>query len=215
MSKGRKFSNLPFKSLKGVRIEPERPAAPSPVPTPGPAGPDDDDRALLAAFAGASPLDGREIALRDPEARPIPAAADDAAAVMRELDELVHGDLAFDFADTEEYIEASVAGLDRNVVRKLRRGEYALQAHIDLHGLNRDEARVKVDAFIRRMQAEGKRCVLIVHGRGLGSKDNIPVLKTKLAAWLTRGAMGRRVLAFSSARPSDGGTGAVYVLLRG
>jgi DNA-nicking Smr family endonuclease len=56
--------------------------------------------------------------------------------------------------------------------------------------------------------------VLIVHGRGLGSKDNIPVLKEKLQAWLTRGAIGRHVLAFTSARPWDGGTGAVYVLLR-
>jgi DNA-nicking Smr family endonuclease len=56
--------------------------------------------------------------------------------------------------------------------------------------------------------------VLIVHGRGLGSKDNVPVLKEKLTAWLTRGAIGRHVLAFTSARPWDGGTGAVYVLLR-
>ncbi|MDD5309078.1 MAG: Smr/MutS family protein [Deltaproteobacteria bacterium] len=209
------FSNRPFKALKAVRPDAERKPAPTPVPAPVPAAPDDDERALLAAFAGASPLDRRDIALRDPEARPIPAAADDAAAVMRQLDDLVRGDVAFDFADTEEYIEAKVAGLDRNVVRKLRRGEFSVQAHLDLHGLTRDEAREKVDAFIRGMHAEGKRCVLIVHGRGLRSKDNVPVLKTKLAAWLTRGAMGRRVLAYASARPSDGGTGAVYVLLRG
>ena len=57
--------------------------------------------------------------------------------------------------------------------------------------------------------------MLIVHGRDLRSKDNVPVLKEKLAAWLTRGAIGRRVLAFTSARPWDGGAGAVYVLLRG
>ena len=68
-------------------------------------------------------------------------------------------------------------------------------------------------AFIRKSYLESKKCVLIVHGRGLGSKDNIPVIKNKLAAWLTRGSIGKKVLAYTSALPHDGGTGAVYVLL--
>ena len=71
-----------------------------------------------------------------------------------------------------------------------------------------------VARFIRDCHNNGLRCVLIVHGRGFGSKDNIPVLKNKLASWLTRGAIGKKVLAFTSAKPYDGGTGAVYVLLR-
>jgi DNA-nicking Smr family endonuclease len=134
---------------------------------------------------------------------------------MRRLDDLVHGEIPFDFTGTAEHIEAHVAGLDRRLVRKLRRGEYAVQAHLDLHGMNRTEARDAVAGFVRKCHREDKRCVLIVHGRGFGSKEGIPVLKNKLAAWLTRGAIGRKVLAYASARPYDGGVGAVYVLLRG
>ena len=100
-------------------------------------------------------------------------------------------------------------------VKKLRRGELSIQAHLDLHGFRREEARQRVAEFISRSHVEGKRCVLIIHGRGLGSRDNIPVLKEKLTSWLTRGAIGKHVLAFTSARPWDGGVGAVYVLLRG
>ena len=139
---------------------------------------------------------------------------DDSELVMRHLDELVHGKHDFDIADTNEYIEAHVHTLDRRIVRKLRKGEFSIQAHLDLHGLRREEARQQVAAFLEKSHREYKRCVLIVHGRGLGSKDHIPVLKEKLRAWLTRGAMGKKVLAYASARPYDGGTGAVYVLLR-
>ena len=141
--------------------------------------------------------------------------SDEDELVMRHLDELVHGEAAFDFTDTAEYIEACQKGVDKRLLRKLRRGEFSFQAHLDLHGFNRDQARAKVGAFIRKSALESLRCVLIVHGRGLGSKDNIPVLKNKLAAWLTRGAIGKKVLAYTSAQPYDGGTGAVYVLLRG
>lgn len=138
----------------------------------------------------------------------------DSELVMRHLDELVHGKGNFDIADTNEYIEASISGLDKRILKKLRKGEYAVQGHIDLHGMTRDEARIEVAEFIDNSYKRNKKCVLIVHGRGLGSKDHIPVLKEKLRAWLTRGAMGKKVLAYTSARPFDGGTGAVYVLLR-
>jgi DNA-nicking Smr family endonuclease len=143
------------------------------------------------------------------------AEADEAYLVMRHLDELVHGEIPFDFTDTDEYIEAAVSDLDRRTVRKLRRGEFAIQAFVDLHGLNRDDARRKVAEFLSECHTDRKRCVLIVHGRGMRSKDNIPVLKNALRAWLTRGSIGKKVLAFTSAKPFDGGTGAVYVLLRG
>jgi len=194
--------------------EPERP----PVPAREAAGaiPESDDEALAEMMSGVRPLGGgKRLAEQAVRLRPSKAELDDAALVMQELDELVHGNAPFEMNDTEEFVEAAVKGLDRRLLRKLRRGEYAIQAHIDLHGMRREEARLAVARFVERCQTEGKRCVLIVHGRGLGSKDNIPVLKEKLTAWLTRGAIGRRVLAFTSARPWDGGTGAVYVLLRG
>jgi DNA-nicking Smr family endonuclease len=169
----------------------------------------------LSAMADVSPItNGDKLAKKEARPRPPLKEQDEEALVMQKLDELVHGETPFDFADTDEFVEAHVAGFDRRIVRKLKRGEYAVQAHLDLHGFNREQARERVAAFIRDCQRDGKRCVLIIHGRGLGSKDNIPVLKTKLAAWLTRGALGRRVLAYTSARPYDGGTGAVYVLIR-
>ena len=71
-----------------------------------------------------------------------------------------------------------------------------------------------VERFIIDAFAAGHRAVLVVHGRGLNSKDNVPVLKERLKSWLARGRVGRVVLAFSSARPADGGAGALYVLLR-
>jgi len=99
-------------------------------------------------------------------------------------------------------------------LRRLKAGDFAVADHLDLHGLRREPARDAVEQFIARSRAAGKRCVLIVHGKGLNSKDHIPVLKLHLQGWLSRGRIGRNILAFSTARPHDGGTGAVYVLLR-
>ncbi len=210
------FNHRPF---KGLTLEPiaedKEPAAP-PEPEPeAPAILDEADE-YLQAMADVEPLTGgRVLAAKEPRPKPMLAEEDDDVLVMRQLDDLVHGETPFDFADTDEYIEAHVTGIDRRLVRKLKRGEFSYQAHLDLHGLNREQARDAVAEFIRAAQHDSKRCVLIIHGRGSRSKDNIPVLKNKLAAWLTRGAIGRRVLAYASAKSYDGGTGAVYVLLRG
>jgi DNA-nicking Smr family endonuclease len=133
---------------------------------------------------------------------------------LKELEALVSGEAPFDIADSDEYIEGRVSGLDPALVRKLRRGEFSVQAHLDLHGKSRSEAKGEVDAFLRRSREQGKRCVLLVHGRGLHSKDQVPVLKEALRSWLATARFGRHVLAFATARPADGGAGAIYVLLR-
>jgi len=83
-----------------------------------------------------------------------------------------------------------------------------------LHGLNRLEARGEVREFITECFAARRRCVLIIAGRGLNSRDKEPVLKNNLPIWLTRAPLKRMVLAFASARSYDGGWGAFYVLLR-
>ena len=80
--------------------------------------------------------------------------------------------------------------------------------------MTRDEAQVAVDRFVAAARTAGRRCVLIIHGRGHHSKDQVPVLKERIHAWLARGRLSKSVLAFASARPCDGGAGAVYVLLR-
>jgi DNA-nicking Smr family endonuclease len=131
-----------------------------------------------------------------------------------ELKALVSGEGPFDISDTDEFIEGKVAGLDQAILRKLRRGDYAVQGHLDLHGQTRQEAKGAVEAFLRDARRAGKRCVVVVHGRGHHSKDQLPVLKEALRTWLGQARFARHLLAFATARPADGGAGAVYVLLR-
>jgi len=142
--------------------------------------------------------------------RPVSEEAEALAA----LSDVITGVARFDITDTREYIEGVVVGLDPRVIRRLRRGDFSWQAHLDLHGLTAAEAHEAVDRFLVESFRAGRRCVLIVHGRGLNSKDHTPVLKERLKAWLAHGRTAKVVLAFSSARPCDGGAGALYVLLR-
>ncbi len=138
----------------------------------------------------------------------------DEAETMAALGDLVSGAGPFDISDTDEYVEGCVTGLDPRLIRRLRRGEFAVKAHLDLHRLTTDEARSALDRFLQAAYRLGHRCVLVIHGRGLNSKDQVPVLKQRLKGWLGRTALSRLVLGFTSARPCDGGAGAVYVLLR-
>lgn len=96
-------------------------------------------------------------------------------------------------------------------MRKLARGGYSVQAEIDLHGMTVAEARERLSDFIEHSVLANNMCVRIVHGKGLGSGDRGPVLKSAVNRWLRR---WDRVLAFVSARQVDGGTGAIYVLLQ-
>lgn len=101
-------------------------------------------------------------------------------------------------------------GLQHGVLRGLRRGQFPIEARLDLHGMTAAHARRALDAFLAGSLAADARCVLIIHGKGLSAPDRPPVLKSGVNAWLRR----PEVLAFCSARPRDGGTGALYVLLR-
>lgn len=150
----------------------------------------------------------------DQEARPIhpPNAGD--LEVMAHLSDLVSGIAEMDITFSDEYIEGAVKGFDRKLMQRLKQGLFPVQDHIDLHGCKREDAELKVTEFLLRSYRFGLRCVLVVHGRGLNSEDHIPVLKERLPVWLNRGSVKRIVLAFSTARPYDGGTGAIYVLLR-
>jgi len=155
---------------------------------------------------------GRERAVEQQKAARQQLSED--AEAYAQLSDLVSGSGSFDISDTDEYIEGIAHGLDRRLLSRLRRGDFSVQAHVDLHGLNREEARLRVETFMHDSQLNGRRCVLIVHGRGLNSKDQIPVLKDAVRLWLQRGRIAKNVLCFATARPTDGGAGAVYVLLR-
>ena len=179
-------------------------------------GPLTDDEMWALAVEGAAPLADRSARVK-PNPEPISVVTeplDPELAAYDELRALVAGAAPFDIADTDEFIEGAARGLDRHVLRRLRRGEFAVQAHVDLHGLTRDEARSALEAFLQRSRQGGKRCVLVVHGRGLHSKDQMPVLKEALKRWMSTARFADHVLAFATARPHDGGLGAVYVLLR-
>ena len=134
--------------------------------------------------------------------------------VLRELDRLVSGGQAEDLQDPDEHLEGKVAGLDPRVMKQLRRGEFTVQADLDLHGSDSESARRLVEQFLMGAHARGLRCVRIVHGRGRNSPGRVPVLKQNLPRWLARGPAARIVLAYASAAPRDGGAGASYVLLR-
>ncbi|MCP4668612.1 MAG: hypothetical protein GY849_19900 [Deltaproteobacteria bacterium] len=99
-------------------------------------------------------------------------------------------------------------------MQKLKKGQFPVQDYVDLHGLTKEAAEIKVRDFLIHSQGRGLRCVLVVHGRGLNSENHIPVLKERLPLWLSRGPVRKMVLAFATARPYDGGTGAIYILLR-
>lgn len=102
-------------------------------------------------------------------------------------------------------------GQSPDVLSKLRRGFWVVQAHIDLHGLISDEARQYVAEFLSDCKKRNIRCVRIVHGKGLGSRNREPVLKHKLRNWLMQ---KDEVIAYAQAKPEDGGSGAVIVLLK-
>lgn len=170
---------------------------------------DEDVRLFAEAVRGVRPLassthvtpDGRTLSTRPRQQE------QDEAAVLQEL-------LAEPEPDTLESGDTLIwrhPGLQDSVMRRLRRGHYRVEGEVDLHGLNRERARLAVTLFLAQCKDRGWRCVRMVHGKGLGSPNSGPVIKSLLGSWLRR---HRSVLAFCSARPMDGGTGAVYVLLR-
>jgi DNA-nicking Smr family endonuclease len=146
--------------------------------------------------------------------RPAHPVKDDELEVLAHLSDLISGTAQMDITFSDEYIEGSVTGFSRKLMRRLKKGRFPIQDYIDLHGLKKREAEIRLRDFLLKSQRLGLRCVLVVHGRGLNSENNIPVLKERLPVWLNRGPIKKIVLAFSTARTYDGGTGAIYILLR-
>ncbi len=148
-----------------------------------------------------------------PTPRPLPIArqriADDEAALQESLSDEFSIDTLLDVDDTLSYARS---GIGPDVMRKLRGGGWVTQDQLDLHGLRTDQAREALGQFIRNSVKRGFRCVRIIHGKGLGSMNKKPVLKSKVRNWLVQ---KDEVMAFVQARAADGGSGALMVLLKG
>ena len=174
--------------------------------------PIDEEALLREALAGVKPLNG---AARVPlERRTNRAIVSEDDEVIAQLSDLVSGQAPFDITETDEYVEGMRVGLDPRLLSQLRHGEFAMQSHIDLHGMTQPAAYQALTDFILDSVRKGLRSVLVVHGRGLGSPGGRPVLKHAAGNWLSHGTIGGHVLAFTTARAQDGGAGAMYVLLR-
>jgi DNA-nicking Smr family endonuclease len=103
------------------------------------------------------------------------------------------------------------AGIDRASAERLKRGRQPIEARLDLHGMTQDEAHRALALFVSALRAEGRRCVLVITGRGaLGDG----VLRAAVPRWLAEPAFRPHVLAIATAQPRDGGSGALYVMLR-
>jgi DNA-nicking Smr family endonuclease len=171
---------------------------------------DDDANLFRRALADAKPLRVKKRAaevIRKPAPKARFARADELAALRESLEA--------DIDDTEshsgERLRFQRSSVGKRTMRKLARGGYSVQAEIDLHGMTAAEAKPRLLEFLESCVREGKLCVRVVHGKGLGSGARGPVLKQKVNRWLRQ---WDAVLAFVSTRQVHGGTGAIYVLLR-
>lgn len=171
---------------------------------------DDEENLFRDAMADARRLRVEErvqAAARKPKPRARFSRADEKAALRESLE----GDVDETETHSGESLRFHRPAVGRRTMRKLARGKFSVQAEIDLHGMTVAEAKPRLQAFIDAASRDGKLCVRVVHGKGRGSGARGPVLKQKVSRWLRR---WDAVLAFVSTPQVDGGTGAVYVLLR-
>ncbi len=170
----------------------------------------DDDKALFRDAVGEVRAVKNDTAKTGVKARKavVRSSEKDNRSVMENLlNELSEADLL----ETGEHLSFVRPGIQNSVLRKLKSGKYAVQAEIDLHGLTLVQAKSELSVFLLDAQQRRLLCISIIHGKGRKQIDKAPKLKPAVNAWLQG---NKQVLAFCSARISDGGTGAVYVLLK-
>ena len=221
--------NTPFEALKRQATKPtEAPkgaatakpqASPAKAAVPVPARPaeparggTDDERSYEEAMRGATPLSGaaargrRTSPLRRPPPRPAPRRVRPRATTTPTRRPSSRSWCREEQAPRRDH--------DKRLTRRLRDGDYPIEAQLDLHGHTREEATAALERFIVQSVGAGQRCVLVIHGRGLNSGDGGPVLGEAVQRALSAGAVARAILAFTHAGPAHGGDGATLVLLR-
>ncbi len=140
---------------------------------------------------------------------PLSRLRDEREVILESMTDPIHS-----YEDVELDGDAAFVrpGLSRQILRRLRRGEWLIQAELDLHGLTKAEAKIELAEFLHECKHQRLRCVRVIHGKGLRSPNREPVLKLHVRHWLTQ---RDEILAFVTARPVDGGGGATVVLLKG
>jgi DNA-nicking Smr family endonuclease len=172
----------------------------------------DEAELFRASMSGVTPLRSQDRAHHArPLPQPIPAQRqrDDRKTLQDSLSHHIPWDAGTETGEELCYLRN---GVGAQVLRNLRRAHWVIQDELDLHGLTVEEARGMLVGFLNHCIRRGLRCVRIIHGKGLRSKNREPVLKRKVAGWLMQ---REEILAYCQARQADGGSGAVVVLLRG
>lgn len=188
---------------------------PAPPKKEAPAGPDDAEL-FRRSVMDVKPLSqkARERVTPAKQAPPSTPPYDEEAEALAKLAALVDGQEPMTWEHTDEHSEWIADDADPGILKRLCDGEFAWQAHLDQHGMTRDQARDALVRFLAGARVQHMRCVLVVHGRGQHSEDSIPVLKPLVQRWLRRAPLKEWVFAYCTARQVDGGAGAMYVLLR-
>ena len=187
---------------------------PAPKAVPEPSEETSASELFNQAMQGVEPLreGGRQIPAEVQE--PAQANPNTREPPTKPLRDLVEGRIEFAMDQTDEFLQAHVLGMDSRIFSKLKAGAFSVEAHLDLHGLNTEQAFFSLLEFLRASYMAERRCLLVVTGRGLNSPEGFPVIKQEIQRWLTQDPLKRVVLAFCTALPRDGGAGAMYVLLR-
>lgn len=201
-----------LRALRKVKVKPRKPKVQASTDD---SKQDKEEPDFQSAMKGVTPLKGkgRSVTLQN-RPKPAPAPKSYEHDILDSLRRIVEGEAEFKLEYSGEYMYGHVRGLDDVLMRKLRAGAFSMEAHVDLHGLNLEQAHVCLLQFIRDAYVAGKRGVLVVTGRGKGSLMGIPVIKQEVQHWLTKDPLRRVVLAFCTALPKDGGAGALYLLIR-
>jgi DNA-nicking Smr family endonuclease len=176
-----------------------------------------DEEIFLNAMADVKEIkEFREIPLSDPpqfkyskEQSKQSTETDESVEILRKI---VNGERKIRLSDTGEYIEWVSPRIRKDIAQRLHRGDFSVQDYIDLHGMTLSEAEEAFRLFFQDALKRRLFCIKVIHGRGLRSPKG-PVLKEALKTWL-QGKFRKRILAYSSAKDSDGGLGATYIILK-
>ncbi|MDR2825816.1 MAG: Smr/MutS family protein [Deltaproteobacteria bacterium] len=170
-----------------------------------------DESLFVSAMQGVNPVDGKG---RDLPLKPKNETKTGTVPEADYLKDFLEGKIEFALEYTEEFFEGHVMGLDPLVAAKLRAGQYSPEANVDLHGQNAEQAQDTLINFIHQAYNKSQRFLIVVTGRGKNSPGGLGILRKNMQEWLTQNPLKRVVLAFCTAQAKDGGTGAVYILLR-